>query len=393
VDDIFVSWAAPDRAVVDRIIGRLEDAGLPVNEYSRKMRTGANIRQWINQSIRQAKVVLALVSAETLATHHDWIDFEFSLAVARLDDPDNRLETFALVRLDQLPDGPLPGRLASDRVSFLDFDPGREEQLIKKLVGDLRAALGTRAPFVIPAAQYAMTSAEFGQLRSSADDHHKLTRLAALCQSVGMPPEPGLWDELGKRYGSAEEDFTPYGDDRRLLDVAQRVLRGVNRQRLDQRKERPLYLRWYSRAELTEPTARRRWGKGHSVLIVDAVSALHGEIAQALQNLPSPVDLIKRAVICLPPYTRHTGALEQLIEESLRSHYSLSDAVQAWRNSDLPSLAFDIPTETSLKQWLSQLLFAVDTGRQPFPPHVDAMAHGNFEKAPGFPGVPGGYGS
>lgn len=391
VNDIFVSWALPDKAVVDRIINRLEDAGLPINEYSRKMPTGAKIRQWISQSIAQAKVMLALVSAETLRNHRDWINFEFSLAVARLDQPHNKL-IFILVRLDTLPAGPLPGQLPDD-IKFLDFDAQPEEELIRRLTLDLRAALGQQAPFVIPAAQYAMTSEEFAQLCGLVNEPHKMARLAALCQSVGMPPQPELWEELGKRYGQTEEDFAPYGDGRRLRDVAQQVLRDVNKQRLKQRTGRPLYLRWYSRDELTPPNspARGRWKKGYSILIVDAVSALHGEIAQALEILPSSRDDSKRAVVCVPPYTRHTGVLEHLIAASLRTHARLSDVFQDWQQTELPWLAFDIPTETSLKQWFGQLLFTVDTGRQPFSDNVDAMAGGDVQDAPGFPYVPGGY--
>jgi hypothetical protein len=92
--------------------------------------------------------------------------------------------------------------------------------------------------------------------------------------------------------------------------VAQEVLRDANLQRSTAPSSKPLYLRWYSPAELADPAVRDRWAQDHSVLIVDAVSALHPAVATALQSLPQPLDLRKAAVICVPPYTRHTGDLE-----------------------------------------------------------------------------------
>lgn len=388
--------------MVDRIVDQLLDAGLPVHEYSRDIRTGEIIPEWINEGIRNARIVLAVVSAESLANHRKWLEVEIPLAVARLDDPGNRLKTFALVRLGEVANELVPGQFDPKRVKFFDLDPGGDpgsvERLIERLVTDLRDALGGSAPLVIPATLVAMSSAEFAQFRTGEKDANKLSRLAALCGSVGMPPPPDLWDELGKRYGRTSGDFAPYGDGRRLIDVAQNVLRSVNKQRLEQARGKPLHLRWYSPDELTrnppdEPTqrVRRKWSEGYSVLIVDAVSALHGEIAQALQRMPAPESASDGAVICIAPYTRHTGALEQLIAESLQSHYSLSDAVYKWRNSELPSLTFDIPTEISLKRWLSQLLFRLDTNPQPYLPHVRAMSNGELHDSPVFPSVPGGF--
>lgn len=394
-----MSWASPDKLIVDRIVDRLLDADLPVHEYSRGMRIGENIEEWINEGIRNAKVVLAVVSAESLTNHRDWLDIELTLALTRLNDPSNKLKTFALVRLDEFPDELLPRKLGWERVSFLNLEPGGEERLIAKLVADLSAALDISARQVIPAALFAMTSEEFAEFRTQEKDQNKLSRLEALCRSVGMPPPPELWDELGKRYGHRLSDFAPYGDGRRLIEVAGNVLRDANRQRREQGGGEPLRLHWYSRAELTRDPSdpqtvgrRQKWSAGYSVLIVDAVSALHGDIAQSLETMPPPDIVSNGAVICIPPYTRHTGVLEHLIAQSLQTHFRLSDAAFKWRNiSELPSLAFDIPTETSLKRWLTQLLFRLDTNPQPLLQRVKAMGNGEHHESPAFPGVPGGF--
>jgi hypothetical protein len=80
VNEIFLSWAAPDKQTVDRIISPIDDAGLPVNEYSRDMRAGEEIRPWIVGSIEEAQIVLAVVSADALRAHAKWIEYEITLA-------------------------------------------------------------------------------------------------------------------------------------------------------------------------------------------------------------------------------------------------------------------------------------------------------------------------
>jgi TIR domain len=393
VNEIFISWAAPDRITVDKIIDRMDDAGLPVNEYSRKMRAGQDIRQWIVQSIEAARIVLAVVSAKSLREHADWIETEITLAVGRLDRADNKLGTLVLVRIGDIPDNLLPGQLQADRVRFFDLAPDPDEDQLEKLVNDLSGALGSSAPFVVPAAIYAMNGAEFEELRDSHLDHEKLDSLAALCRRLGMPDNPLLWEELGRRYGATSWDFAPYGDGRRLIGVAQEVLRDANRQRSTALGGKPLYLRWYSRAELQAPAVRDRWAQDHSVLIVDAVSALHPGVAAALQNLPKPQDLGKAAVICLPPYTRHTGDLERLIEQSLKTSMALYDDFRAWRDKrERTGLAFDIPTETSLVRWFGQLLYALSTERSPAPDNVDRMTGRQAQpSAPSLSGMPGAW--
>jgi hypothetical protein len=220
-----------------------------------------------------------------------------------------------------------------------------------------------------------MTDGEFDELADLAEESDQAKRrLAALCRSVGMPEPPDLWAQLRGRYGAASEDFAPYKDGCRLVDVAQTALSAVNARRREEHRV-PLYLRWYSRAELSrDRVVRDCWRRGHSVLVVDSVSALHHVVAKDLLNLPQPREATKAAVACLPPYTRHTGALEVMIEASLDHHALLSDAFRDWRDTyDLPSLAFDIPSETSLRRWFCQLLFALDVAQTPVSEKVRAM--------------------
>ena len=142
MDEIFVSWGMPNKSVVDRIIDRLGDLGMPVNEYSRRLRGGGEIRPYIVESINRARTVLAIVSEQALE-HSDWVREEVTLAAGRLDDSNNRLERLVLVRVGHVPADRIPVMLQPDRLRFLDLRSWsqREDQL-ELLIIELRRALG-----------------------------------------------------------------------------------------------------------------------------------------------------------------------------------------------------------------------------------------------------------
>ena len=124
----------------------------------------------------------------------------------------------------------------------------------------------------------------------------------------------------------------------------------------------------------------------------DSVSALEANIAMALQNLPPPDATDKAAVICLPPYTCHntrTGGANSV--QCLEGQFFLRDAFRTWRNrNERPGLAFDLPTATSLRRWLAQLLLALETTLEPNQENIgrmlqDRIASGRFRLSLGYP--------
>jgi hypothetical protein len=124
------------------------------------------------------------------------------------------------------------------------------------------------------------------------------------------------------------------------------------------------------------------------VLFVDSVSSLYPAVTHSLLTLPRPTESRQAAVIYLPPYTRHTGDLERLIEHSLAGQAFLSDTFRLWRHENDPaSLAFDLPTETSMKRWLDQLLLA-DLQQEPIPRNRDKMTPDPPTWTPQIAGVP-----
>jgi hypothetical protein len=368
---IFVGWALPDSEVADRAVSRLRDVGLQVAEYTDGMLPGDPIRDWIVNAIEEARVVVVFVSAAGL-DHSDWVREEMTLAAGRLSRASNKLERLIVVRIGVFSSDRLPNMLSQQQIRFFDIEDALDESQLERLVGGVCESFKPSVPVVIPAAMYAMTAIEFAAMRGSADAAQK-SRLVALCRSVGMPNEPVLWDELSRRHSATSEEFAPYADRQSLIQVTQDVVRGVNGTRKSNGR-RPLYLRWFSHEELRQKAVRDQWARGPSILFVDSVSILDPDFMQRLQRLPHPREPRQAAVICLPPYTRHTGELEQLIEDCLEGQEFLSDRFREWRDENgLASLAFDIPTETSLRRWLDQVLLAFDTQLVPLPSRVRRM--------------------
>jgi hypothetical protein len=234
-------------------------------------------------------------------------------------------------------------------------------------------------PIVVPAAVFAMTADEFREFTDLGGGHDpvKIARLTALCEGAGMPPED-LWGQLSRRYGATASEFTPYADEAdnalRLIDVTQGALRLVNEKRARTRQP-PILLKWYSRHDFDQPGLRDRWRAGHSVLIVDSLSALDPVIAGELEKVPRPRLEHKAAVIYLPPYTRHSVQLEDMIRECLEGHSFLSDTFRDWQEeSEPPGLAFDLPTGTSLRRWLGQFLRQARPARRVAPASPEILA-------------------
>jgi len=168
------------------------------------------------------------------------------------------------------------------------------------------------------------------------------------------------------------------------------ALRAVNERRA-RVQSRPLYLKWYSREAFADYKIRDQWRQGYSVLFVDSVSALESNVATALQTLPSPDAADKAAVIFLPPYTYHNMELEELILQFLEGQFFLTDTFRAWRDrTERPGLAFDLPTETSLRRWLAQLLLALETALEPNQDNLGRMLRDRVNRPfPVLPGMPG----
>jgi hypothetical protein len=392
-DSIFISWSMPDKETFERFVRRLEDVGLTVNEYSRRIHAGEEIRKWVGTGIAEAKIVIVFLSQAALGS--EWIQYETAIAADKYEL--GSLDRLIVIRIGRLPPDTLPGKLHNDRIVFFDTSAPPSEKDLIDLVSHVQHALDREAPLVVPCASFAMTLSEFDEIATATDPDSVVIRqhIVDLCRRFGMPDKPEIWQQIRERYGTASEDFSPFPDVGTLSDMVQAVLRSVNNRRIVSR--RPIYLRWIKRTELqTENTLKDLWRNGPSLLIVDSISALHPTVASELLRLPRPRDEGRAPVVCLPPYTRHTGSVEQMIEQLLGILLSrqtfLYETVRDWRERDNPpALAFDIPSAASMRRWLADLLMTLDADDgTPLLEYVLAMTGGKVPRqVPHVRGVPG----
>jgi hypothetical protein len=368
LSDIFVSWGSPDASIARPLIERLRDDGLRVWEYETSMTSGDDIPDRVRTEIQGALTVVVLVSPHT--KDRAWVLTELILAL----DSRDRGEVWHVipVRLGGLAHEQLPETVRLRNLHSLGFEEaGGQEEALARLVLDIQAGLGDRAPLIVPTALLAMTREEFRTVFPPDSSRSEL--LERICCKVGMRGHPTLYEELEQRYGDRSEDFAPF-DPYPLTELVQAAQRSANDKRTA-RGHAPVHLRWMSRDAFEDQGLRHLWQRHHSFLIVDSVSTFAPTISTHIQNLPHMTDGRNLAVMWVPPYTRHTVELESLIQASLQPPF-LADNFDAWRgrNIEYPYLTFDVATATTLKRWVAQTLDSFSSDERPHPGNVERFA-------------------
>ena len=71
---VFISYSTKDKETATKVKAALEQHGIEVKIDRESMRAGGNIRDFIDNSIRETDVTLSIVSENSLAS--DWVAFE-----------------------------------------------------------------------------------------------------------------------------------------------------------------------------------------------------------------------------------------------------------------------------------------------------------------------------
>src|SRR5207253_3046259 len=138
-----------------------------------------------------------------------------------------------------------------------------------------------------------------------------------------------------------------------LLQTMHSTLRQANASRLAARR-RPIHLRWMHH-ELTGPRGKARqeaedlWIGGDSLLVVDSISTYHPDVRRDLLELPDSQQPARAAVLWIPPYTRHTAALERSLDDTASKVNRLGVLFRNWERQPERAIAFDTPTPFALR--------------------------------------------
>ncbi len=183
--NVFISYSLKDKSVVDKIISRLKPEGHSIWNVNIKLRLGDNFQRKILEGLKQADVVIFVISQNSFKS--EWVQREFStIALQQISE---RVLRIIPVRIDQ---SNVPGYL-SDR-NYLDLSDNFEEGL-QRLVDELR--LFTQKSLSVPletkAKQFLGRATQKEKLRESLRNGClTLVCGAGISVEAGIPP----WGEL-----------------------------------------------------------------------------------------------------------------------------------------------------------------------------------------------------
>lgn len=347
---IFLSWSAPDQAQLDELKKLLVSLGYPIWEYRDGIAPGQQIHASVVDAIHDSLVTIVCFSDQT--ANREWLKREIDFAYVAYGKDQTRILP---VWIGPHPEKKRPPLVEELQVSTADLTSHAErERFVRET---LPGILGLPAPLVVPAAMFAMnrtdSAALFGELLQK--DNSRSRQLLALCEQLGMKSPPELIEQWSDRYGDTAEDFSPFEDKQRLVDIVQATVDDANRIRRSHH-HRPIVLRWMqdelcAEDERTKFAARKRWRAGRPLLIVDSVSAIDKERIELIDGLPND----QATILWIPPYTLHTNAVETLLRQSASGLQKIGDAFEIWAESE-QRLAFDAPTSLSVRLWLHRTL-------------------------------------
>lgn len=369
--DIFLSWGLPDADRVLPIAARLRSLGLSVFEYSEEMRGGDDIKKRVVREVDAAQLALICFSDET--ANRPWIEREVAFAYAskEIRDPEKKLVP---VWVGPHPDDRKPSLIDELGLAIEDLHASGDDGLLR-LAEQVIAALGRDAPIVVPAVLLAMVSEQAEALIADGLDG-PLASLRNLCCALGMPGDADLAAALRSRYGERPHDFAPFVPGESMRETLQKTVDRINARRRRERR-RPLYLRWvgdtlFGGAGTAADEARTAFKSSPSLLVVDSISACCGEVRAHLDRLPHADNKGQAAVLWVPPFTSHTGGVEELLRRAARENPLLGDVFDEWVTSMRPA-SFTSLTPTTMDLAAERLLAHVPDEPDPDQACVEAV--------------------
>jgi hypothetical protein len=391
--NVFISWGSVDEEICRPLLKRLRDLGLDppaesplprVLDYTHDMAGGDNIPgtvlDWINASS------VAVVCLSNAALERPWINTELSWCVAA--QKNGGLEHIVPIKVGALDMKSLEpvAHLLPPSTSFVaDLSTGSEAELVK-LGKRILQLLGRDEPKLLPIAVIAMDTEEASNLFENWDAQvgsGDAAPLWEICAAVGMTGPPEVFQVLRERYGRRAEDLMPFGAET-LANIVQQGIGVVNRER----KGRPILARWIH-GELTSPdpkvreAARNLWRAHDSVLMIDSLSIFNSRVRDRLQ-LVQP-DAQRDALVCLPPYTRRTGAVDNALGTLMNTvpYIQVEPFFRRWSEPAYATVTFDMSTQIALRSWFYRKLSGIPDTDRPQDDTVSAMGPSQFKGTPG----------
>jgi hypothetical protein len=380
--DVFISFGSPDRACVDALAARLTTVGIDFFKYDhdgRGTEPGEGVGEQVARQISSAKIAILCLSNTSL--ERLWIQRECFACFCALASENRVMRKLLIVRVGELSSRNVPSYLG-DSLLYNVWSPQATQRDTTRLINDIRVALNLTPPRVIPAVLLAMR----GNEPAALTNHVLLPSVRGLLEHAGVGWTDPLPAELLARYGPESLDFSPYPE-RTMVSLVAETVTSINSARsAHDPRAAPIHVAWYDPTWLLSDQAdaefarSRHFGSGQYLVVVDSVSLLHPRVRDEFNGVTLATERTDvRALIWVPPHTRHSGAAEEQARLIFSGILPLEPAFTAWKEVFSRSVAFDAPGATSAKRWCHAALsgFLVDEG--PLPSRLNEVGNEGSE--------------
>jgi len=196
--------------------------------------------------------------------------------------------------------------------------------------------------------------------------------------AAGMSWQEPLPPELLARYGETSRDFAPYPS-LTMEQIVNDAVEAINATK--SRNDVPLDIAWHDSTWLVGTSDDARFARkehfvpGSYLVVVDSISLLHERVLDEFRSITALTtrnDL--RALIWVPPYTRHSAVIESRIAQMTASNLVLEPAFSDWTSVMSRAIAFDAPGKTSAKRWIHSALTSLLAQTGPLAVRVKEVA-------------------
>lgn len=341
--DIFISHNSVDKPWVIKLKVALENQNIKVWLDKDEIRPGDLFAQALEDGIEVSKTVALIVSPESMES--GWVKEEYYRALSLANAKKQPLRIIPII----LRTAELPGFLSSR--NWVDFrDEARFTDNVKILIWGITGQKeNTKDTIVLPFVIAAMTKKQAKDLFEGKTK--RIDGFTELRENLFQLISP---DDLLNSYSDNADGWNfPFGGGEKISTTIWQTLEDLN-VKIQEAKRAIVYSpkfeteRFFSKDNKTAIELTKQLRRSGCVLVIDAISLFHEDIADKLINLQAE-SMDNIAIVIVSPLDSYAHPVMKIIEKEVRNHLQVAFLNFA-QNMDR-KYEFGVSNLLGLKRW------------------------------------------